>query len=135
MAGEVSVAREGGVSSLNAVSGSSRRQANPFRDFVLTPLSDLHRRHLESEGVNMQMYEAMRRDNLDRRIDEEYEEQVTELKMELREKYPLGNYANSEFTNDPELLAQAKQQRASYNLELNRGIKRLRRLAKEAKKK
>ena len=65
----------------------------------------------------------------------EYENQVRNLRNELREKYPLGNYANTSFTNDRDLLAQAKVERAAYNRELNQGVRRLKRLAAVAKRK
>ena len=135
MASEVFSAREQGVSSLNAVSGSTRRQANPFRSITVRPISDAYRAELEEQGVNMRIYESLRRDERDRRIDYEYENQVKSLRESLREKYPLGNYANSAFTTDRELLAQAKAERAAYNRELNQGVRRLKRLAAAAKKK
>ena len=135
MASEVFSAREQGVSSLNAVSSSTRRQANPFRSITVRPISNAYRAELEEQGVNMRIYESLRRDERDRRIDDEYENQVRNLKLSLREKYPLGNYANSAFTTDRDLLAQAKAERAAYNRELNQGIKRLKRLAAAAKRK
>lgn len=135
MASEVFSAREQGVSSLNAVSGSSRRQANPFRSITVRPMSDAYRAELEEQGVNMRIYESLRRDERDRRIDYEYENQVRSLRESLREKYPLGNYANSAFTTDRDLLAQAKAQRAAYNRELAAGTRRLKRLAAAAKRK
>lgn len=135
MAGEVTVARESGVSALNAVSSSARRQANPFRSITTRPISDAYRAELEGQGVNMRIYESLRRDERDRRIDYEYENQVRNLRNSLREKYPLGNYANTAFTTDRDLLAQAKAERAAYNKELNQGVRRLKRLAATAKKK
>ena len=135
MASEVFSAREQGVSSLNAVSGSTRRQANPFRSITVRPISDAYRAELEEQGVNMRIYESLRRDERDRRIDYEYENQVKSLRESLREKYPLGNYANSAFTTDRDLLAQAKAERAAYNRELNQGVRRLKRLAAAAKRK
>ena len=83
----------------------------------------------------MRIYESLRRDERDRRIDYYYENQVRNLRNELREKYPLGNYANTSFTNDRDLLAQAKVERAAYNRELNQGVRRLKRLAAVAKRK
>lgn len=83
----------------------------------------------------MRIYESLRRDERDRRIDYEYENQVRNLRDSLREKYPLGNYANTSFTTDRDLLAQAKAERAAYNRELNQGVRRLKRLAAAAKKK
>ena len=83
----------------------------------------------------MRIYESLRRDERDRRIDYEYENQLRNLRNELREKYPLGNYANTSFTNDRDLLAQAKVERAAYNRELNQGVRRLKRLAAVAKRK
>ena len=137
MAAEISVARESSVSSLNAQSSTSSagRQANPFRSITTRPISEAYRRELEAEGVNMRIYESLRRDERDRRIDDEYETQVRNLRANLREKYPLGNYANSAFTTDRQLLAQAQQQRKDYNRELAQGIKRLKRQAAAAKRK
>lgn len=83
----------------------------------------------------MRIYESLRRDERDRRIDYEYENQVRYLRDSLREKYPLGTYANTSFTTDRDLLAQAKAERAAYNRELNQGVRRLKRLAAAAKKK
>ena len=135
MAGEVTVARESGVSALNAVSSSARRQANPFRSITTRPISDAYRAELVEQGVNMRIYESLRRDERDRRIDYEYENQVRNLRDSLREKYPLGNYANTAFTTDRDLLAQAKAERAAYNRELAAGTRRLKRLAASAKNK
>lgn len=132
--GEVSVSRESSVSPLNAMTVSARR-LNPFRNIVTRPISASYRAELEEQGVNMRIYESLRRDERDRRIDYEYENQVRNLRNELREKYPLGNYANTSFTNDRDLLAQAKVERAAYNRELNQGVRRLKRLAATAKKK
>lgn len=135
MSGEVSVARESNVNALNAVSPSTRRQANPFRNFTTRPISAAYRAELEEQGVNMRIYESLRRDERDRRIDDAYETEVRNLRNTLREKYPLGNYANTAFTTDRDLLAQAKAERAAYNRELNQGVRRLKRLAAAAKKK
>ena len=137
MAGEVTIAREGKVDSLNAVgsTSSARRQSNPFRGITNRPVSDAYLAELEEQGVNMRIYESLRRDERDRRIDYEYENQVRNLRDSLREKYPLGNYDNTAFTTDRGLLAQAKAERAAYNRELNRGVRRLKRLAAAAKKK
>lgn len=135
MAGEVNVARESGVNSLNAVSTSTRRQTNPFRSITTRPISAAYRAELEEQGVNMRIYESLRRDERDRRIDDAYETEVRNLRNSLREKYPLGNYANAAFTTDRALLAQAKAERAAYNRELNQGVRRLKRLAAAAKKK
>lgn len=135
MASEVFSAREQGVSSLNAVSGSTRRQANPFRSITVRPTSDAYRAELEEQGVNMRMYEAMRRDERDRRIDDEYETQLRQLRIDLREKYPLGNYANLPQGELGDTYSKAVQQRKDYNRELAQGIKRLRRLAAAAKRK
>lgn len=132
--GEVSVSRESSVSPLNAITVSARR-LNPFRNIVTRPISTAYRAELEEQGVNMRIYESLRRDERDRRIDYEYENQVRNLRNELREKYPLGNYANTSFTNDRDLLAQAKVERAAYNRELNQGVRRLKRLAAVAKRK
>lgn len=132
--GEVSVSRESSVSPLNAMTVSARR-LNPFRNIVTRPISASYRAELEEQGVNMRIYESLRRDERDRRIDYEYENQVRNLRNELREKYPLGNYANTSFTNDRDLLAQAKAERAAYNRELNQGVRRLKRLAAVAKRK
>lgn len=132
--GEVSVSRESSVSPLNAMTVSARR-LNPFRNIVTRPISASYRAELEEQGVNMRIYESLRRDERDRRIDYEYENQVRNLRNELREKYPLGNYANTSFTNDRDLLAQAKVERAAYNRELNQGVRRLKRLAAVAKRK
>lgn len=134
MASEVFSAREATAPVSNAMARATRRP-NPFRDISVRPISAAYRTELEEQGVNMRIYESLRRDERDRRIDDEYETQVRNLRMELREKYPLGNYANSAFTTDRGLLAQAKAQRASYNRELAQGIKRLKRLAAEAKRK
>lgn len=135
MASEVFSAREGAVRSLNAVSSSTRRQSNPFRSITTRPISDAYRAELVEEGVNMRIFESLRRDERDRRIDYEYENQVRNLRESLREKYPLGNYANTAFTTDRDLLAQAKAARAAYNRELAAGVRRLKRLAAAAKKK
>ena len=135
MAGEVTVARESGVSALNAVSSSARRQANPFRSITTRPISDAYRAELVEQGVNMRIYESLRRDERDRRIDDAYEKEVRNLRNSLREKYPLGNYANTAFTTDRDILAQAKAERAAYNRELAAGTRRLKRLAEAAKKK
>ena len=137
MAGGVTIAREGKVDSLNAVgsTSSARRQSNPFRGITNRPVSDAYLAELEEHGVNMRIYESLRRDERDRRIDYEYENQVRNLRDSLREKYPLGNYDNTAFTTDRGLLAQAKAERAAYNRELNRGVRRLKRLAAAAKKK
>ena len=132
--GEVSVSRESSVIPLNAMTVSARR-LNPFRNIVTRPISASYRAELEGQGVNMRIYESLRRDERDRRIDYEYENQVRNLRNELREKYPLGNYANTSFTNDRDLLAQAKVERAAYNRELNQGVRRLKRLAAVAKRK
>lgn len=132
---EVTIARESGVNALNAVSSSARRQTNPFRSITTRPISEAYRAELEAEGVNMRIYESLRRDERDRRIDYEYENQVRKLRDDLREKYPLGNYANTAFTTDRDLLAQAKAERAAYNRELNQGVRRLKRLAAAAKRK
>lgn len=135
MAGEVTVARESGVNALNAVSSSTRRQTNPFRSITTRPISAAYRAELEEQGVNMRIYESLRRDERDRRIDDAYETEVRNLRSSLREKYPLGNYANTAFTTDRDLLARAKAERAAYNRELNQGVRRLKRLAAAAKKK
>lgn len=135
MAQESYVARESSANPLNAVSSGTQRRANPFRSITTRPVSDSYRRELEEQGVNMRIYESLRRDERDRRIDDEYETQVQNLRSELREKYPLGNYANSSFTTDRALLAQAKAERAAYNRELNQGVRRLKRLAAAAKRK
>jgi len=132
---EVTIARESGVNTLNAVSLSARRQANPFRSITTRPISAAYRAELEEQGVNMRIYESLRRDERDRRIDDAYETEVRNLRNALREKYPLGNYANTAFTTDRDLLAQAKAERAAYNRELNQGVRRLKRLAAAAKKK
>ena len=132
--GEVSVSRESSVIPLNAMTVSARR-LNPFRNIVTRPISASYRAELEGQGVNMRIYESLRRDERDRRIDYEYENQVRNLRNELREKYPLGNYANTSFTNDRDLLAQAKVEMAAYNRELNQGVRRLKRLAAVAKRK
>lgn len=137
MAAEITIAREGKVNSLNAVSSTSsaRRQANPFRGITTRPVSAAYRAELEEQGVNMRIYESLRRDERDRRIDYGYENQVRSLRDSLREKYPLGNYANTAFTTDRGLLAQAKAERAAYNRELNQGVRRLKRQAAAAKRK
>lgn len=137
MAAEITIAREGKVNSLNAVSSTSsaRRQANPLRGITTRPVSAAYRAELEEQGVNMRIYESLRRDERDRRIDYEYENQVRKLRDSLREKYPLGNYANTAFTTDRGLLAQAKAERAAYNRELNQGVRRLKRQAAAAKRK
>ena len=137
MAGEITIAREGKVNSLNAVgsTSSARRQSNPFRGITTRPISDAYRAELVEQGVNMRIYESLRRDERDRRIDYEYDNQVRNLRDSLREKYPLGDYANKAFTTDRGLLAQAKAERAAYNRELNQGVRRLKRLAAAAKKK
>ena len=139
MAKEITIARESGVSSLNATSSTSSakraRQANPFRNITTRPISAAYRAELEEQGVNMRIYESLRRDERDRRIDDAYETEVRNLRNSLREKYPLGNYANTAFTTDRDLLAQAKAERAAYNRELNQGVRRLKRLAAAAKKK
>ena len=135
MAGEVTVARESGVNAINAVGSPARRQANPFRSITTRPISAAYRAELEEQGVNMRIYESLRRDERDRRIDYAYETEVRNLRNSLREKYPLGNYANTAFTTDRDLLAQAKAERAAYNRELNQGVRRLKRLAAAAKKK
>ena len=139
MAKEITIARESGVSSLNATSSTSSakraRQANPFRNIATRPISAAYRAELEEQGVNMRIYESLRRDERDRRIDDAYETEVRNLRSSLREKYPLGNYTNSAFTTDRDLLAQAKAERAAYNRELNQGVRRLKRLAAAAKKK
>lgn len=132
MAQEVTVAKESGVKSLNA-QGAAKRE-NPFRNIKTSPISDAYRRELEEQGVNIRMVESMRKDERDRRIDDEYETQVRNLKLELREKYPLGNYANPSLASGMR-LQQANLHRAAYNRELAQGIKRLRRLASEAKRK
>lgn len=137
MASEVFIAREGGVNSLNAVgsTSSARRQANPFRGITTRPISAAYRAELEEQGVNMRIYDALRRDERDRRIDDVYETEVRNLRNSLREKYPLGNYGNAAFTTDRDLLAQAKAERAAYNRELAAGTRRLKRLEAAAKKK
>lgn len=135
MSGEVTIARESGVNALNAVSSSTRRQVNPFRSITTRPISDAYRAELVEQGVNMRIYESLRRDERNRRIDNAYETEVRNLRNSLREKYPLGNYANTAFTTDRDLLAQAKAERAAYNRELNQGVRRLKRLAAAAKKK
>lgn len=135
MASEVTVAHESGVDTLNALGLSTRQHANPFRSITTRPISATYRAELEEQGVNMRMFEAMRRDERDRRIDDSYETEVRNLRNSLREKYPLGNYANSAFTTDRDLLAQAKAERAAYNRELNQGVRRLKRLAAAAKRK
>ncbi len=136
---EITVARESGVSALNAASSTSSarraRLANPFSNITTRPVSAAYRAELEEQGVNMRIYESLRRDERDRRIDYEYENQVRNLRDSLREKYPLGNYANTAFTTDRGLLAQAKAERAAYNRELNQGVRRLKRLAAAAKRK
>ena len=136
MAQEITAAREGKVNSLNAVgsTSSARRQSNPFRGITTRPISDAYRAELVEQGVNMRIYESLRRDERDRRIDYEYDNQVRNLRDSLREKYPLGDYANKAFTTDRGLLAQAKAERAAYNRELNQGVRRLKRLAAAAKK-
>lgn len=133
MASEVFSAREAKASPLNAV-GFGRRP-NPFRSMSYTPLSTSRRAELEEQGINIRIYESLRKDEFDRRVDYEYENQVRKLTSDLREKYPLGNYANTAFTTDRDLLAQAKAERAAYNRELNQGVRRLKRLATAAKKK
>ncbi len=135
MAQESYVARESSVNPLNAVSSGMQRRPNPFLSITTRPVSAAYRAELEEQGVNMRIYESLRRDERDRRIDNEYETQVRNLRNELREKYPLGNYANSSFTTDRSLLAQAKAERAAYNRELNQGVRRLKRLAAAAKRK
>ena len=135
MASEVKVARESGVNTLNALSPSARRQTNPFRNITTRPISAAYRAELEEQGVNMRIYESLRRDERDRRIDDAYETELRNLRDSLREKYPLGNYANTAFPTDSDLLAQAKAERAEYNRELNQGVRRLKRLAAAAKKK
>lgn len=136
---EITVARESGVSALNAVSSASAsgrtRQPNPFRDIKTRPISAAYRAELEEQGVNIRMIEQNRRDERDRRIDEVYEREVRNLRTSLREKYPLGNYTTDSFSNDKGLLAQAKRERAAYNRELNQGVRRLQRLAYMAMKK
>ena len=113
MAREVPVVRESGVNALNAVDSPTRRQANPFRSITTRPISAAYRAELEEQGVNMRIYESLRRDERDRRIDDAYEAEVRNLRSSLREKYPLGNYANTAFTTDRELLAQAKAERTA----------------------
>ncbi len=135
MSGEVTVARESGVNALNAVGSPARRQANPFRSITMRPISNAYRAELEEQGVNMRMFEAMRRDERDRRIDDEYETQLRQLRIDLREKYPLGNYAKLPQGELGDTYSKAVQQRKDYNRELAQGIKRLRRLAAAAKKK
>lgn len=135
MASEVTVARESGVNTLNALSPSARLQTNPFRNITTRPISAAYRAELEEQGVNMRIYESLRRDERDRRIDDAYETELRNLRNTLREKYPLGNYANTAFTTDRDLLAQARTERAAYNRELNQGVRRLKRLAAAAKKK
>lgn len=137
MASEVFSAREASVSGLNSASSTSaaRRQANPFRGMALQPLSDERRSELQSDGVNMRIYEQLRREEHGRRVDYEYERQVRRLRDELREKYPDAEWADRAFTTDKGLIAQAKAQRAAYNREYNQGVRRLRRLAAAAKKK
>ena len=135
MASEVTVARESGVNTLNALSPSARLQTNPFRNITTRPISAAYRAELEEQGVNMRIYESLRRAERDRRIEHAYETELRNLRNTLREKYPLGNYANTAFTTDRDLLAQARTERAAYNRELNQGVRRLKRLAAAAKKK
>lgn len=130
---EPQIAKESSVQPLNAV-GTAKRE-NPFRNIKTRPISESYRRELEAEGVNMRFIEQARRDERDRRIEYEYETQLRNIKNELREKYPLGNYANTAFTTDRALLAQAKAERAAYNRELNQAVKRLNRQAEAAKRK
>ena len=131
---ETTIAKESSPNPLNAI-GGTRRRDNPFRNITTRPISASYRAELEEQGVNMRIYESLRRDERDRRIDDAYETEVRNLRNSLREKYPLGNYANSAFTNDRDLFAQAKAERAAYNRELNQGVRRLKRLAAAAKKK
>lgn len=137
MAKEITVAREASVRSLNAQSSTSaaRRQSNPFSSITTRPISASQRAYLESEGVNMRIYEQTRVDERNRRIDYEYDRQVKQLRDNLNEKYSLASYAGRAFTNDRSLLAQAKEERKAYNRELAQGIKRLKRLAAAAKRK
>ena len=135
MAGEVTVARESGVNSLNAVSQSTRRQTNPFRSMAYKPLSNERREELAADGINIRIYEQVGREENNQRIDFEYRRQVQQLRDNLREKYPEAEWADRAFTTDRNLIAQAKEQRRQYNRELNQGVRRLKRLAAAAKKK
>lgn len=137
MASEIFSARESSVSGLNSTSSTSsaRRQANPFRGMALQPLSAERKAELQSDGINMRIYEQLRREEHARRIDSEYERQVKRLRDELREKYPEAEWADRAFTTDRDLIAQAKEQRRHYNRELSQGVRRLKRLAAAAKKK
>lgn len=137
MASEIFSARESSVNEVNSVgsTASARRQANPFRNITGYQTSAFMRQHLESEGVNMRLYDAMRREQRNNRIDYEYGKQVDKLRDSLREKYPMSEWADRSFTTDRGLMAEAKAQRAAYNREFNQGVRRLRRLAAAAKKK
>ena len=137
MASEIYSARESSVNGLNSMGSISaaRRQANPFRGISLQPLPESRRAGLVADGVNMRIYEQLRREEYGRRVDYEYERQVKRLRDDLREKYPDAEWADHAFTTDRDLLAQAKAERAAYNREFAAGMRRLKRLAAAAKKK
>ena len=132
MASEVFSAKESSVNSLNAVSSSASRQANPFRSITTRPISAAYRAELEAEGVNMRIYEQTRVDERNRRIDGEYERQVRQLKLDLGEKYPIASYADR---SGDKSISVAQAERRAYNRELNQGVRRLKRLAAAAKRK
>ena len=116
-----------------SMNGREEVNENPFRNITTRPISAEQRAYLESEGINMRIYEQTRIDERNRRIDDEYKKQVKNLRLDLAEKYPLANQGN--FTSDRRLLSQGQEQTRAFTRELNQGIKRLKRLAAAAKRK
>ena len=134
MAKEATIARESSVNPLNAVSSGTQRRPNPFRSITTERErgSAAYRSSLEAEGVNMRIMESVWRENRDRRIDNEYERQVRQLKLDLGEKYPTASWADRSGNRG---ISVSPSERAAYNRELNQGVRRLKRLAAAAKRK
>lgn len=123
-----------GTRYLGSTTSSAARKSNPFSSISIPHVDKEYLAQLNNEGVNLSLYNETLVKERNKKIDDEYKKQVSNLKTSLDEKWPLASLARLGAATG-ETLAQAKLHLARYNRELNQGIKRLRRLANEAKKK